>query len=109
MKRFAVAVTLEAERDLDDIVSYIAEHDSMERALFVGSRIEEAVAGLSSFPERGAHPKELLDHGIRDFREVFFKPYRLIYRVLPDTVVVVVIADGRRDMRSLLTRRLLNA
>ena len=109
MRRFKVVLSLEAEQDLDDIVSYIADHDSVERALFVAARVEEAVAALATFPERGAYPKELLDHGIRDFREVFFKPYRLIHRILPDTVAVVLIADGRRDMRALLTRRLLNA
>jgi len=109
MKRFAVELSLEAERDLDDIVSYIADHDSFERARFVAARIEKAVISLASFPERGAHPKELLEHGIRDFREVFFKPYRVIYRVVGDRVVVVLIADGRRDMQVLLTRRHLNA
>ena len=46
---------------------------------------------------------------IKDYRQVFFKPYRLIYRVMGRDVVVLVIADGRRDMQSLLTRRLLGA
>ena len=45
--------------------------------------------------------------GIKEYRQVFFKPYRLIYRVMNADVVVYVIADGRRDMQSLLTRRLL--
>jgi toxin ParE1/3/4 len=40
---------------------------------------------------------------------VFFKPYRLIYRVIGRDVVVFVIADGRQGMQSLLRRRLLGA
>ena len=60
-------------------------------------------------PERGNYPRELLDLGIKDFRQVFFKPYRLIYRVMGRDVVVLVIADGRRDLQSLLARRLLGA
>ena len=40
---------------------------------------------------------------------MFFKPYRIIYRVMGDGVYVLVIADGRRDMRALLQRRLLRA
>jgi toxin ParE1/3/4 len=51
----------------------------------------------------------LLDLGIKDYRQVVFKPYRLIHRVMGRDVVVFVIADGRRDMQSLLTRRLLGA
>ena len=41
--------------------------------------------------------------------EVFLKPYRIIYRVREDDVYVLVIADGRRNMRALLEQRLLQA
>jgi toxin ParE1/3/4 len=109
MKRYPVVVSVEAERDLDDIASYVAEHDSVDRAIFVTAQIERAVSALTSFPNRGPYPKELLEYGNRDFREVHFKPYRIIYRVLPDKVVVILIADGRRDMHALMTRRLLGA
>jgi len=108
--KFSIVVDADAERDLDDIAVYIAEHDSIERALAVATKIEQTFATLAAFPNRGAHPKELLDYGNRDFREVFFKPYRIVYRVLPKEIVnVVLIADGRRDMRALLARRLLGA
>jgi len=60
-------------------------------------------------PARGSYPRDLLDLGIKEYRQVFFKPYRLIYRVVARDVVVFVIADGRRDMQSLLARRLLGA
>ncbi len=109
MKRYAAVVNAEAERDLDDIASYIAQHDSIERAIDVATRIERSFSALVAFPNRGAHPKELLDHGNRDFREIHVKPYRMLYRALTDKVVVVLIADGRRDMRALLARRLLGA
>ena len=46
---------------------------------------------------------------MREYREVFFTPYRIIYRVAGSDVHVLVIADGRRDMRALLERRLLQA
>ncbi|MBX9944378.1 MAG: type II toxin-antitoxin system RelE/ParE family toxin [Reyranella sp.] len=109
MKKFTVVVDADAERDLDDIAVYIAEHDSIERAVDVVTKIEQTFATRAAFPNRGAHPKELLDYGNRDFREIFFKPYRIVYRVLSKEIVVVLIADGRRDMRTLLTRRLLGA
>lgn len=109
MTSYTVAIDVAAERDLDEIATYIAGQDSIERAIDVGSRIERAIASLSRFPNRGAYPKELLDQGNREFREIYFKPYRIIYRVLSDTVVIMLIADGRRDMRGLLARRLLGA
>ena len=73
------------------------------------ARIEEVFDSLSGSPQRGTYPKELLALGIRDYREVFFKPYRVIYRLTGNAVHVMLIADGRRDMLTLLQRRLLSA
>lgn len=72
-------------------------------------RIEDALEKLSTFPERGAHPKELLALGIRDYRQTYFKPYRMIYRIIERRVYVYLIVDGRRDMQTLLGRRLFAA
>lgn len=72
-------------------------------------RIEKVVASLAAFPERGAYPKELLALGIRQYRETYFKPYRVIYRVDDKRVYVYLIADGRRDMQTMLSQRLLGA
>jgi toxin ParE1/3/4 len=69
----------------------------------------EVAERLATFPDRGPHPKELQALGIREYRQTFFKPYRLIYRVIGRQVLIYLIADGRRDMRSLLSRRLLGA
>ena len=43
----------------------------------------------------------------REYREIFFRPYRIIYRVTENNVYVLLIADGRCDMQTLLQRRLL--
>lgn len=44
-----------------------------------------------------------------EYRQVFFKPYRLIYRIVGKQVVVYLIVDSRRDLQSLLARRLLGS
>jgi toxin ParE1/3/4 len=60
---------------------------------------------LSRFPRRGEFPAELAALGIKEFRQVHYKPYRPIYQVRDSVVQVLLIADGRRDMQSLLQRR----
>ena len=55
------------------------------------------------------YPKELMVLGIREYRQICFQPYRMIYRIVGKQVVIYLIANGRRDMQSLLTRRLLGA
>ena len=107
--RYKVLLTAGAESDLEDLHGYIAEHDSSNRADYVLDRLMEVAESLATFPERGSHPQELLALGIREYRQSFFKPYRVIYRVIGKQVIVYVIADGRRDMQSLLLRRLLGA
>ena len=104
---FVVFLTAAAARDLEELYRYIAQHDAPGKAEHVLTSIEKICSSLSESPERGAYPKELLALGIRDYREVFFKPYRVIYRVMGDTVYVLLIVDGRRDMQTLLQRRLL--
>jgi toxin ParE1/3/4 len=106
---FHVQLADDAARDLEEICDHIDRHDSPARGDYVLERIERAFQGLSEHPQRGSYPRELLDVGVREYREVFFKPYRIIYRVIGDTVFVLVIADGRRDMQTLLQRRLLQA
>lgn len=106
---FAVLLTNDAARDLDELYDYIALYDAPQKAGYVLKQIEKAFSRLSECPERGAYPKELPALGIREYREVFFKPYRIIYRVMDKNVYVLLIVDGRRDMQTLLQRRLLDA
>lgn len=104
---YKVLLTHSAERDLEDIYSYIAENDTQGNADYVLGKLTEVAASLAAFPERGSYPKELLNLGIREYRQAHFKPYRLIYRVAGKQVFIYLIADGRRDMQTLLTRRML--
>lgn len=105
----AVVLTEGTEQDLESIYDYIAENDCVENANYVLDQLIEVAKSLAKFPERGSYPKELSALGIREYRQAFFKPYRLIYRVIENRVIIYMIADGRRDMQSLLTRRLLGS
>jgi toxin ParE1/3/4 len=107
--RYEVMLTRGAEQDLESIHDYISEFDCVASANAVLDGLMEVVAGLSKFPERGAYPKELVSLGIKEYRQTTFKPYRVIYKVAGGQVLVYLIADGRRDMQSVLARRLLGA
>lgn len=106
---FQIFLTDDASRDLEELYDYIASHEAPRKADDVLDQIEKAFSSLTENPERGAYPKELLAVGLREYREIFFKPYRLIYRVMAENVYVMLIADGRRDMQTLLQRRLFQA
>jgi toxin ParE1/3/4 len=103
---YRVLLTDSAARDLEELDAYITQNDSPEKAEYVLGKIEDVIDSLSEFPERGAYPEELLSLGIREYRQVFFKPYRIIYRVIKKAVYIYLIVDGRRDMQTLLNRRM---
>ncbi|MHB1400518.1 MAG: type II toxin-antitoxin system RelE/ParE family toxin [Trichloromonadaceae bacterium] len=106
---FSVYLTQNATSDLEALYEYIDGHDAPGKADHVLAEVEKIFSSLAENPHRGVFPKELLVLGIREYRELFFKPYRVIYRVVGNNVYVHLIADGRRDMQTLLQRRLLQA
>lgn len=103
---YQVFLTDDAAYDLEALYDYIETHDAPEKADYILDKIEETFLSLADNPERRTYPNELLAVGLREFREVYFKPYRIIYRISSQSVYVMVITDGRRDMQSLLERRL---
>ena len=105
--KYSVFLTEDAVRDLEDIHDYLAASDSSARAAYVLDRIEQSIQRLTEQPQRGRIPRELQETGMKEFREIFFKPYRLLSRIIDADVFVLLVADGRRDMQTLLQRRLL--
>jgi toxin ParE1/3/4 len=103
---YPVRITSAAWRDLEEIHNWIAEHDSAEKADYVLDRLSEAAESISALPHRGTRPKELPPGMEVEYRQVFFKPYRVIYEIMRDEIVIHLIADGRRNLQSLLMRRL---
>jgi toxin ParE1/3/4 len=69
----------------------------------------EVVESLSRFPERGSCPQELVAPGLKQYRQASFNPSRVIDRVTGEQVIIDLIAEGRREMQSILARRLLGA
>ena len=107
MKRYHVRLTDEVEHDLIDIFEYIARKDSTDNAWYVLEELGALILSLDQQPERGHYPPELVKCGAKNYREVHFKPYRVIYEVIGNHVVILGCFDGRRDMQLLLERRLL--
>jgi toxin ParE1/3/4 len=102
-----VLLTEGAARDIEGIHRYISDTDSSENADSVLDQLLDVVDSLSRFPERGTFPRELIELGIKEYRQVLFKPYRVIYRIMGNQVFIYLIVDGRRDMQSALASRLL--
>jgi toxin ParE1/3/4 len=105
--KFKIVVITAAKSDLREIFHYVELNDSLERADKLVDGVEQAIAALAEIPQRGHYPPELDRIGNRDFREIHFKPYRIVYSIRENEVIVNCVLDGRRDMQTLLQQRLL--
>jgi len=105
--KFSVHLLVDAVRDLDDLYFYVSRNDSAEKADRLIDNIEQTIMSLETLPNRGHYPPELERIGVFDFREIFFKPYRIMYEIVGPDVFVHCVLDGRRDLQDLLQQRML--
>ncbi len=104
---FRVHIMPDAEEDIFEIYLYIRTHDSASRAWNIKERILATCYSLDRIPHRGHYPPELLDNESRLFREIHFKPWRIIYQIVEQDVFIHAVLDGRRKVDRLLKERML--
>lgn len=103
--RFDVVWTDTALHGLLAIIDYIADRDSIDAAQAVHETIADAVHGLETMPRRCRIVPELEVEGITGYRELLVGPYRIMFAIHGETVVVLTALDGRRDLAELLVER----
>ena len=88
MKKYDVIFDQDAEDDLFDIYAYVALDDSGDKADGLFAALRQTCLKLRKMPLRGNIPTELSEIGVMEFRELHFKPYRIIYSLVSNTVYV---------------------
>jgi len=107
--KFEVRIGVEAERDLESIYDFIVDNDGIDRAGRALDALMRAAESLATSPQRGSRPRELEGTGYSQYRQLVQGPWRIVYRVDGKRVLVTLVADGRRDLRTVLAVRLLDA
>jgi plasmid stabilization system protein ParE len=103
--KYNIEFTQWAESDLDEIATYIAENDSISKAVRVYRKIKEKILSLNDLVERGRIVPELKRIKVMDYREIIYNPYRIIYLVKNKTVFIIAVFDGRREIDDLIYQR----
>ena len=102
-----VVILESAEHDLKELRSYIVKNFSVKTWQNTYDKIKAVIRSLKTFPYTGSIPEELEKLNLSQYRQVISGMNRIIYEVRQDTIYIHIIVDGRRDLTSLLTRRLL--
>jgi plasmid stabilization system protein ParE len=81
-----------AQRRAVEAVDYISQDRPLAAANWLDGLLER-VAKLGQFERRGRVVREI---GNPLYREIFFEPYRIIYRIDPSRVVILTLRHVRR-------------
>ncbi|MBI4469669.1 MAG: type II toxin-antitoxin system RelE/ParE family toxin [Acidobacteria bacterium] len=76
--------------DLEAAADFIARDSATYAAVFV-QEVRDAAASLGEFAERGQIVPEFDDKALREF---LVKPYRIVYRIEDDRIVVLTLVHG---------------
>ena len=105
--KFEVFLSKDAEEDIFSIYNYGALHDSIEKADSLFGKLIETCLSLEHHPDREHLPPELDRINVREYSELHYKPYRIIYQIRKKEVFIHCVLDGRRNLQDLLQERLL--
>ncbi|GBU09139.1 plasmid stabilization protein [Gammaproteobacteria bacterium] len=95
-----------AEQDLNDLKKYLLREFSVGAWQNSYQLIKQGLAQISSFPESGSIPPELEHLGFSNYKQIIVGKNRIIYELNNAAIYVHIICDVRRDMPTLLNKRL---
>ena len=93
-KKYRVNLTELAQNDLERIFYYIAS-DSVDNAANFVTQLEKKVCSLENFPERNPLIPEN-EYFDTDYRHLIYKKYRIVYRIVEESVFVLRIFHGAK-------------
>lgn len=107
--KFKLLILDEAQEDTKDLRRYILRGFGAETWKQTSAQLAVTFGNIRRLPQSGYIPAELSDFGGLNFREALSGQNRVIYEVRGDTIYIHVVTDTRRDLRTLLQKRLLRA
>ncbi len=104
---YKIVFLASAEQDMKELKSYVVKNFSPDTWQDTYSRLKHSIRNLKAFPFVGSIPEELERLNLTQYRQVISGVNRVIYEVRQEIIYIHIIADTRKDMKTLLTQRLL--
>ena len=98
---FRVQFSPKSVEDIENIVEYYLSLNQTVAEEIYNSLIYRAES-LNEMAERGRIVPELLDEGIRKYRELIDGRYRIIYRITDKDVLIIRVIDSRQLLEMIL-------
>lgn len=104
---YKIVILASAEQDMKELRSYIIKNFSHSAWQNTYDKLKEAIRNLKDFPFAGAIPAELERLNLAQYRQIITGMNRVIYEVRQEVIFIHIVADTQKDMKTLLTQRLL--
>ena len=106
MEEFTIRWSDQAKMDLSEIIEYNAFEDEA-LALQILREIKEKATRLEQLPQSARFVPELKVFDLLTYREIVYSPWRIIYKVEKQQVLILAVLDSRRNLEDLLLKKLL--
>jgi toxin ParE1/3/4 len=102
--------TNNAKADIKELKGYVVQNWSKQVWKTASDQIKHAVSILEDQPYAGAVCQDLAALGITDYRQMLTSKNRIIYEVnvANNRIIIHISCDQKRDVQTLLLRRLIN-
>ena len=97
----------EAQADIRELRRYVTRIFGNAAWQETYADLRAAIRSTVAFPLSGLIPPELAELGLSQYRQALSGMNRIIYEVQGDMLYIHIVCDTRKDLRALLTRRLL--
>ncbi|MNQ94635.1 Plasmid stabilization system protein [compost metagenome] len=104
---FKVVLLQSAELDLKELRTYLTRQFSTQAWQATYNDLKAAIRRLGDSPYAGSIPEEIEKLNLHQYRQILSGMNRIIYEVRAQTVYVHIIADTRKNLPTLLMKRLL--
>ena len=104
---YRIVLLASAEQDMKELKSYIINNFSRAAWQNTYDKLKDAIRNLKDFPFAGSIPEELARLDLTQYRQIITGMNRVIYEVRQEVIYIHIVADTRKDMKTLLTQRLL--
>ena len=106
---YKIVLLASAEQDMKELKSYIVKNFSLATWQDTYNNLKDSIRNLKAFPFVGSIPEELKRLNLTQYRQVISGMNRVIYEVRQEIIYIHIVADTRKDMKTLLTQRLLRS
>lgn len=104
---YKIIILASAEHDLKELRLYIIKNFSNKTWQNIYKKLKQAILNLQIFPYSGSIPEELEILNLDQYRQTIIGMNRIIYEVRQNTIYIHIIADSRKDFKTLLEKRFL--